>query len=137
MSGFYVRFLFLTVYSSSLNNSVFIAFCRGSAVPAMRNCKQRDANSTTMMLIVVISLFLVVEIPLMVITALHTISSRYSSTISSRNRSTISSRNSSTISSRQQHNITQVAAQYHPGMAANAPMTQKRESNTLTKKWFL
>jgi hypothetical protein len=55
---------------------IHVLWCRGSAVPGLRNSKQRDANSTTMMLIVVISLFLVVEIPLMVITALHTISSR-------------------------------------------------------------
>ena len=41
------------------------------------NKRQRDANSTTLMLIVVIAIFLTVEIPLMVITALHTISSRY------------------------------------------------------------
>ena len=40
------------------------------------NRRQRDANNTTMMLIVVIGVFLSVEIPLMVITALHTISSR-------------------------------------------------------------
>ncbi|XP_023346096.1 sex peptide receptor [Eurytemora carolleeae] len=39
------------------------------------NKRQRDANSTTLMLIVVIAIFLTVEIPLMVITALHTISS--------------------------------------------------------------
>ncbi|XP_023321473.1 sex peptide receptor [Eurytemora carolleeae] len=39
------------------------------------NRRQRDANSTTMMLIVVIAVFLVVEIPLAVMSALHTISS--------------------------------------------------------------
>lgn len=39
------------------------------------NKRQRDAYSTTMMLIVVIAVFLSVETPLMVITALHTISS--------------------------------------------------------------
>jgi len=39
------------------------------------NKRQRDANSTTMMLIVVIAVFLSVETPLMVMTALHTISS--------------------------------------------------------------
>ena len=42
------------------------------------NRRQRDANNTTMMLIVVIGVFLSVEVPLMVITALHTISSRLS-----------------------------------------------------------
>ena len=41
------------------------------------NKRQRDAYSTTMMLIVVIAVFLSVETPLMVITALHTISSRW------------------------------------------------------------
>ena len=41
-----------------------------------RDRRQRDANSTTMMLIVVIAVFLAVEIPLSVISALHTISSR-------------------------------------------------------------
>jgi len=40
-----------------------------------RDRRQRDANSTTMMLIVVIAVFLAVEIPLSVISALHTISS--------------------------------------------------------------
>ena len=43
-----------------------------------RDRRQRDANSTTMMLIVVIAVFLAVEIPLSVISALHTISSRLS-----------------------------------------------------------
>ena len=43
-----------------------------------RDRRQRDANSTTMMLIVVIAVFLAVEIPLSVISALHTISSRWS-----------------------------------------------------------
>ena len=38
---------------------------------------QRDAQSTTMMLIVVIAVFLSTEIPLMVITVLHTLSNRY------------------------------------------------------------
>ena len=38
--------------------------------------KQRDAASTTLMLIVVIAVFLTTEIPLMVITALHTLSNR-------------------------------------------------------------
>jgi hypothetical protein len=42
-----------------------------------RDRRQRDANNTTMMLIVVIAVFLVVELPLSCITALHTISSRY------------------------------------------------------------
>ena len=42
-----------------------------------RDRRQRDANSTTMMLIVVIAVFLAVEIPLSVISALHTISSRW------------------------------------------------------------
>ena len=46
-------------------------FSRGSR----DNKRQREANNTTMMLIVVIAVFLSVEIPLMVITALHTISS--------------------------------------------------------------
>ena len=41
-----------------------------------RDRRQRDANSTTMMLIVVIAVFLAVELPLSCITALHTISSR-------------------------------------------------------------
>ena len=36
--------------------------------------KQRDAQSTTMMLVVVIAVVLVTEIPLMVITILHTLS---------------------------------------------------------------
>ncbi|XP_055704597.1 sex peptide receptor [Phlebotomus papatasi] len=41
-----------------------------------KECKKlRDANCTTLMLIVVVSVFLVVEIPLAVITALHIISS--------------------------------------------------------------
>ena len=44
------------------------------------NKRQRDAYSTTMMLIVVIAVFLSVETPLMVITALHTISSRWGKT---------------------------------------------------------
>ena len=39
--------------------------------------QQRDAQSTTLMLIVVIAVFLTTEIPLMVITALHTLSNRY------------------------------------------------------------
>ena len=39
--------------------------------------KQRDANSTTLMLIVVIGVFLAVEIPLSVLTSLHIISSRW------------------------------------------------------------
>ena len=43
-----------------------------------RDRRQRDANNTTMMLIVVIAVFLSVELPLSCITALHTISSRYS-----------------------------------------------------------
>lgn len=39
-------------------------------------CKKlRDANCTTLMLIVVVTVFLIVEIPLAVITALHVISS--------------------------------------------------------------
>ena len=42
-----------------------------------RDRRQRDANSTTMMLIVVIAVFLAVELPLSTMTALHTISSRY------------------------------------------------------------
>jgi hypothetical protein len=42
-----------------------------------RDRRQRDANNTTMMLIVVIAVFLAVELPLSCITALHTISSRY------------------------------------------------------------
>ena len=41
-----------------------------------RDRRQRDANSTTMMLIVVIAVFLAVELPLSTMTALHTISSR-------------------------------------------------------------
>jgi hypothetical protein len=41
-----------------------------------RDKKQRDANSTTMMLIVVIGVFLAVEIPLSVLISLHIISSR-------------------------------------------------------------
>ena len=41
-----------------------------------RECKKlRDANCTTLMLIVVVTVFLIVEIPLAVITALHIISS--------------------------------------------------------------
>lgn len=41
-----------------------------------KECKRlRDANCTTLMLIVVVTVFLVVEIPLAVITALHIISS--------------------------------------------------------------
>lgn len=41
-----------------------------------RECKRvRDSNCTTLMLIVVVTVFLVVEIPLAVITALHIISS--------------------------------------------------------------
>jgi len=40
-----------------------------------RDRRQRDANNTTMMLIVVIAVFLAVELPLSCITALHTISS--------------------------------------------------------------
>merc|ERR1719361_1062548 len=40
-----------------------------------RDRRQRDANSTTMMLIVVIAVFLAVELPLSTMTALHTISS--------------------------------------------------------------
>ena len=54
-------------------------FSRGSR----DNKRQREANNTTRMLIVVIAVFLSVEIPLMVITALHTISSTISSMISS------------------------------------------------------
>ena len=42
-----------------------------------RDRRQRDANNTTMMLIVVIAVFLAVELPLSYIKALHTISSRY------------------------------------------------------------
>jgi len=40
-----------------------------------RDRRQRDANSTTMMLIVVIAVFLAVELPLSTMAALHTISS--------------------------------------------------------------
>uniref|UniRef100_A0A336MJ99 CSON001960 protein n=1 Tax=Culicoides sonorensis TaxID=179676 RepID=A0A336MJ99_CULSO len=41
-----------------------------------KECKKlRDANCTTLMLIVIVSAFLIVEIPLAVITALHIISS--------------------------------------------------------------
>lgn len=41
-----------------------------------KECKKlRDANCTTLMLIVVVSVFLIVEIPLAVITALHIMSS--------------------------------------------------------------
>jgi len=40
-----------------------------------RDRRQRDANSTTLMLIVVIAVFLAVELPLSTMTALHTISS--------------------------------------------------------------
>ena len=54
--------------------------CHHGFNSVFRGCKenrrQRDANNTTMMLIVVIGVFLSVEVPLMVITALHTISSR-------------------------------------------------------------
>ena len=39
--------------------------------------RQRDAQSTTLMLVVVIGVFLCTEIPLMVITALHTLSNRF------------------------------------------------------------
>ena len=39
------------------------------------NKRQRDANNTTLMLIVVISVFLSVELPLMMMSALHTINS--------------------------------------------------------------
>ena len=42
-----------------------------------RDRRQRDANSTTMMLIVVIAVFLAVELPLSTMAALHTISSRW------------------------------------------------------------
>lgn len=43
-----------------------------------KECKKlRDANCTTLMLIVVVSVFLIVEIPLAVITALHIISSLF------------------------------------------------------------
>jgi len=42
-----------------------------------RDRRQRDANSTTMMLIVVIAVFLAVELPLSTMTALHTISSSF------------------------------------------------------------
>ncbi|XP_063710031.1 sex peptide receptor [Culicoides brevitarsis] len=43
-----------------------------------KECKKlRDANCTTLMLIVIVSAFLIVEIPLAVITALHIISSLY------------------------------------------------------------
>ncbi|GAB6027467.1 hypothetical protein CHUAL_001723 [Chamberlinius hualienensis] len=43
-------------------------------------CKKlRDSNCTTLMLIVVVSVFLVVEIPLAVVTLLHTISSTFKS----------------------------------------------------------
>ena len=42
-----------------------------------RDRRQRDANSTTLMLIVVIAVFLAVELPLSTMTALHTISSKY------------------------------------------------------------
>ena len=45
------------------------------------NKRQRDANNTTLMLIVVISVFLAVELPLMFMSALHTINSRYMMTI--------------------------------------------------------
>ena len=38
---------------------------------------KRDARRTTMMLIIVISVFLMAEIPLMVITVLHTLSIRF------------------------------------------------------------
>ena len=41
-----------------------------------RDRRQRDANSTTLMLIVVIAVFLAVELPLSTMTALHTISSK-------------------------------------------------------------
>ena len=43
----------------------------------VRDRKQRDANSTTMMLIVVIAVFLAVELPLSIAGALHTIDSRF------------------------------------------------------------
>ena len=42
-----------------------------------RDRRQRDANSTTMMLIVVIAVFLAVELPLSIAGALHTIDSRF------------------------------------------------------------
>ena len=45
-------------------------------IPCRENKRQRDANNTTLMLIVVISVFLAVELPLMVMSALHTINSR-------------------------------------------------------------
>ena len=54
------------------NELQIFVYCSGSR----DNKRQRDAYSTTMMLIVVIAVFLSVESPLMVITALHTISSR-------------------------------------------------------------
>ena len=46
------------------------------------NKRQRDANNTTLMLIVVISVFLAVELPLMVMSALHTINSRWDDSFS-------------------------------------------------------
>ena len=39
--------------------------------------RKRDARRTTMMLIIVITVFLMTEIPLMVITVLHTLSNRF------------------------------------------------------------
>ena len=42
----------------------------------VRQVRQRDAQSTTLMLVVVIGVFLCTETPLMVITALHTLSNR-------------------------------------------------------------
>jgi neuromedin U receptor 1 len=43
-----------------------------------KECKKlRDANCTTLMLIVVVTVFLIVEVPLAIITALHVISSLY------------------------------------------------------------
>ena len=65
-------------FSACFWDSVVYSFyyCFSSSTGSA-NKRQRDANSTTLMLIVVIAIFLTVEIPLMVITALHTISSRY------------------------------------------------------------
>ena len=59
------------ITSSSLRRMSIFGFTKEA-----RDRRQRDANSTTMMLIVVIAVFLAVETPLAVISALHTISSR-------------------------------------------------------------
>ena len=52
---------------------------RGSFHVIREHKKQRDAQNTTMMLVIVIGLFLLTEIPLLVITVLHTLDNRFTS----------------------------------------------------------